>query len=201
MFTGCIEAVAHVVQHDVSEESTTLILRSDLAEAVSPGDRIAVNGVCLTVQTCTTGNRQLTFHLLHETATRTNLSDLAPGRAVNLERAVCVGDRLDGHMVSGHIDCTSPITAIKPRGADTVVTVMLPDDVAGLVVEKGSIAIDGISLTIAELAPATFSVHIIPYTRDHTTIGTARPGRHVNLEFDMVGKYIQRQQEMYRRSP
>jgi riboflavin synthase len=180
MFTGLIEATGAV-----SRNGCELRIASDLDCEI--GDSIAVNGCCLTVAEIGQGTR--IFHTLEQTLRVTNLG---VAEFANLERALRVGDRLGGHMVSGHIDCTSEILAVETRGDDHVLTVALPAEFAALIIDKGSIAIDGISLTVAELLDDCFRVHIIPHSWDVTNLGRSQVGARVNLEFDMVGKFVQR---------
>jgi riboflavin synthase len=180
MFTGLIETTGRV-QRDACE------LRIDCDLQCEIGDSIAVNGCCLTV--ARVGQGALYFHTLEQTL---NVTNLGTAEFANLERALRVGDRLGGHMVSGHIDCTTEILEIEARGEDHVVTVALPAEFATLVIDKGSIAVDGISLTIAELLDDRFRVHIIPHTWEVTNLQAAQLGMRVNLEFDMVGKFVQR---------
>ena len=180
MFTGLIEATG-----GVSREGCVLRIEADLECEI--GDSIAVNGCCLTVAEM--GQGTLAFHTLEQTLKVTNLG---AAEFANLERALCVGDRLGGHMVSGHIDCTSEILDIETRGEDHVITIALPAEFATLIIDKGSIAIDGISLTVAELLDDRFRVHIIPHSWAVTNLRGSQIGSRVNLEFDMVGKFVQR---------
>jgi riboflavin synthase len=154
------------------------------------GVSVAVNGCCLTV-----ASRQangLAFDLLQETLERTNLKALALGSLVNLEQALRVEGRVGGHFVQGHIDCAVPILALEERGADLRMELALPGEFAQYVVEKGSIAIDGISLTVAKVGQNSFEVWIIPHTRSQTNLAAARKGHLVNLEFDLLAKYVER---------
>jgi riboflavin synthase len=191
MFTGLIEEVGRVITEPASGEPKRLQIASAriVAEA-EIGASVAVNGCCLTV-----ASRQeniLTFDLLHETLERTNLKALARGSLVNLEQALRADGRVGGHFVQGHVDCAAPILALEEQGADLRMQVALPGEFAQYVVEKGSIAIDGISLTVAKVGKNCFEVWIIPHTRSQTNLASARNGDLVNLEFDLLAKYVER---------
>ena len=197
MFTGLIENVGELVGRAPLGGSAKLTVRTDLPVAeIALGDSVAVNGVCLTVEAISADAGTLIFHMLNETLARTSLGDVPVGGALNLERAVRVGDRLGGHMVSGHVDTTSPILEIGRRGDDYAVTIQLPKELRPLVIPKGSISVDGISLTIAELTQTSFTVCLIPHTWSGTNLSSLRAGRRVNLEADMVGKYVLRSQTL-----
>jgi riboflavin synthase len=191
MFTGLIEAVGRVVAARESDYGTTLqIAAPGLGEKTTTGESIAVNGCCLTI-TSRQGDR-LTFDLLKETIARSNLKQLRPNSRVNLERALRANGRLDGHFVQGHVDCVSRIIAFDSKGADFRLEVELPQKFAGYVASKGSIAIDGISLTIADVLPKSFVMWIIPYTKRRTNLARAKTGDPVNVEFDLLAKYVER---------
>jgi riboflavin synthase len=159
------------------------------AKHVSPGESIAVNGCCLTLTSCRSGC--LSFDLLQETIARTNLSDLQQNSLVNLERALRADGRLGGHFVQGHVDCVSPIIGFERKAADFRLEIGLPDEFVHYAASKGSIAIDGISLTVAEVLPKSFVVWIIPYTMRHTNLDRAKTGNLVNVEFDILAKYVE----------
>ena len=188
MFTGLVEETARVT----ALEGTRLSLAAQrVLEGTRVGDSIAVNGCCLTV-TAMTGEG-LTFDLLAETLARTNLGALRPGSLVNLERALAVGERLGGHVVQGHIDETAEILRLEQEpGGDTRLTIALSPASGRYVVFKGSIAVDGISLTVAQVDPGSFTLCIIPHTLAQTHLHRARPGDRVNLEFDLLAKYVER---------
>jgi riboflavin synthase len=191
MFTGLIEEVGGVLALGTTDRGTRLqIAAPRLAEKIQIGNSVAVNGCCLTV-TARHGN-QLTFDLLEETIERTNLKNLRGDDRVNLERALAADGRLGGHFVQGHVDCAARILTLEETGADCRLQVELPAEFAHYVAHKGSIAVNGISLTIAELAQQSFTVWIIPHTRTETNLGTARAGDLVNLEFDLLAKYLER---------
>ncbi|MFL6589496.1 MAG: riboflavin synthase [Chthoniobacterales bacterium] len=192
MFTGLIEEVGPVIALSAQGDAAQLRLHAPrVSNGISPGASVAVNGCCLTV----TGRNQdeLTFDLLHETLSRTNLNRLAPGDCVNLERAIAAGAPLGGHFVQGHVDCAARIVALEEHGADLRVEIELPPEYALYVAGKGSIAVNGISLTVAEVRPESFAVWIIPHTRSETNLSAAKTGDLVNLEFDILAKYVERQ--------
>jgi riboflavin synthase len=191
MFTGLIEEVGRVVGVGASDRGTRLQIAAPRAAAqVKIGESIAVNGCCLTI-TSRHADR-LTFDLLEETTARSNLNKLRRNSPVNLERAVRTNGRLGGHLVQGHVDCVSPIIAFDRKGTDFRLEIELPKRLAHYVASKGSIAVDGISLTVAEILSKTFVVWIIPYTKRHTNLHRAKTGDLVNLEFDIVAKYVER---------
>ena len=191
MFTGLIEEVGSVV--GVQNAVGTSQLQIDApctAEKIQIGGSVAVNGCCLTVVSCR-GN-QLTFDLLHETLNRTNLRALRPSGRVNLERPLAADGSFGGHFVQGHVDCTARIVSLAETGSDLRLEVELPVEFARYVAAKGSIALNGISLTIADVSRESFVVWIIPHTRACTNLDTVRADDLVNLEFDLIAKYVER---------
>lgn len=191
MFTGLIEEVGTVVAVRARDQGAELqIAAPGTARHVSPGESIAVNGCCLTLTSCR--GDCLTFDLLEETVARTNLHDLREDSPINLERALRADGRLGGHFVQGHVDCVAPIIAFGAKGADFRLEVGLPENSRHYVASKGSIAVNGISLTVAEVLPKSFAVWIIPYTKRHTNLEHATTGDLVNLEFDVLAKYVER---------
>jgi riboflavin synthase len=191
MFTGLIEDVGRVVSAHATEHHTQLqIAAPRTAKQVRRGESIAVNGCCLTL-TSRRGDR-LTFDLLKQTIARTNLKTLLPNRRVNLERAVRADGRLGGHFVQGHVDCVSRILSFDKKVADFRLEVELPSAFASYVASKGSIAVNGISLTVADVLAKSFVAWIIPYTRRHTNLDQAHSGDLINLEFDILAKYVER---------
>jgi len=191
MFTGLIEEVGTVMSIREREHSKQLrIVTSRIAKKIRTGDSVAVNGCCLTL-TAHRGD-QLTFNLLEETLDRTNLKMLRRGSGVNLERALPADGRFGGHFVQGHVDCASRIIAFEQSKGDHRLEVELPAEFARYVAGKGSIAIDGISLTVAEVSPQSFAVWIIPHTKRHTNLARAEAGGLVHLEFDILAKYVER---------
>jgi len=192
MFTGLVEETGVVEAFQRREGASRLVLRAGaLARECAPGESVAVNGCCLTVAQPPADGR-LEFDLLEETVRRTNLGRLEAGSRVNLERALPANGRLGGHFVQGHVDCVAAVRAWAPAGLDYRLEIELPRDFAQYVVEKGSIAVDGISLTVAELTEESFTAWIIPHTRENTNLSRARAGGAVNLEFDMLAKYVER---------
>jgi riboflavin synthase len=191
MFTGLIEEVGRVVAIESTKAGTQLrIVAPKIARKIRRGDSLAVNGCCLTVSS-RRGN-QLAFDLLNETIARTNLKVLQPGHSVNLERALAANERFGGHFVQGHVDCVSPIIAFQKGGADFRLEIELPAEFARYIARKGSIAVNGISVTVAEVLPGSFVVWIIPYTKSHTNLDRAQAGDLMNLEFDVLAKYVER---------
>jgi riboflavin synthase len=191
MFTGLIEEVGNVVIVRATDRGTQLqIAASRLTKNTRSGDSIAVNGCCLTL----TSRRddRLTFDLLEETIVRTNLKNLQRRQPVNLERAVSGTERFGGHFVQGHIDCVSPVIAYQKSGVDFRLEIELPKAFAHYVAYKGSIAVNGISLTVAEVLSKSFVVWIIPYTKAHTNLDQVQVGDPMNLEFDILAKYVER---------
>ena len=196
MFTGLIQEVAKVLWIRMSDRGTQLqVAAPRLAADIRTGDSVAVNGCCLTV----TAHRddQLTFDLLEETLDRTNLKQLRRDSLVNLERALVAGAPLGGHFVQGHIDCSSKVVSFERSGTDHRLEIDLPSDFAHYAAYKGSVAINGISLTIAELLPKSFAVFIIPHTKRHTNIDGIQAGDRVNIEFDILAKYVERMLARY----
>jgi riboflavin synthase len=191
MFTGLIEEVGSVIAVRASDRGTQLqIAAPRIAKKTSNGDSVAVNGCCLTIRS--RRRDQLTFDLLEETIGRTNLKVLRPDTPVNLEPALSADGRFGGHLVQGHVDCASPILAFEELAGDDRLEVQLPAQFAHYVVSKGSIAVNGISLTVAEVLPKSFVVWIIPHTKRHTNLDRAKAGDLMNLEFDILAKYVER---------
>jgi riboflavin synthase len=190
MFTGLVEGTGRVVTFQSREGLTRLIIDAGrLAEGVQIGDSIAINGCCLTVTSLESA--QPGFDLLGETQARTNLRDLKPGTVVNLERALPAQGRY-GHFVTGHIDATGVVRAWKQVGHDAELRIGMEPAQGAYLVPKGCIAVDGISLTVAEVARDEFSVWIIPHTRSATALRERAVGDRVNLEFDLLAKYTEK---------
>ena len=191
MFTGIIEEKGTISKIMKNASQAVLTIKAQkIMEDIHKGDSIAVNGICLTVTAFSKNEFQA--DVMHETLNRTALKMLKPGSSVNLERAMAAGGRFGGHMVSGHIDGTGKIAEIKEDSLAIWYTIEAPPQILRYIVEKGSIAIDGISLTVAKVTQTTFSVSTIPHTRSATTLGERRPGDLVNLENDIIGKYVER---------
>ncbi len=199
MFTGIIEEVGEVV--DLAHDGDSAVLHvaaSGIVDDLVHGASIAVNGVCLTVVgwsgdgTVPTSTVQIDFDVMGETLKRSSLGALAPGSRVNLERAVRAGARLDGHIVQGHVDGTGVVLSRTPSEAWHTVRFGIPTDLARYIAQKGSIAVDGVSLTVAAVGDDWFEVGLIPETLRATTLGAAQVGDAVNLEVDILAKYVER---------
>jgi riboflavin synthase len=191
MFTGIVEETGTVETFSRAGGAWSLRLRAGrVLEGVAAGDSLAVNGCCLTAVDL--GGGTVAFDVLEETRRLTNFGALAPGDPVNLERSLRADGRLGGHFVTGHIDGLGLVEAFEPRGADHWLGIRGPDGCGRLLVHKGSIAIDGISLTVAEISGDTFAVWLIPHTIAVTNLRNRRAGDAVNLEFDMLGKYVEK---------
>ena len=191
MFTGIIERVGRVGAVEPHGDLFRIeIDAGSVAEGVRIGDSVAVNGGCLTV-TAAVGER-LSFEAVAETLDRTALGDLVAGSRVNLERALRADGRFDGHIVQGHVDGTGRVRELRREGDDVRLLVDCAAELAGQLVEKGSVAIDGVSLTVAGVSEKGFEVALIPHTLEATTLGALRPSDRVNLEADVLGKYVKR---------
>jgi riboflavin synthase len=185
MFTGIIEEMGTLLH---SEETGLLIQAEHILTDLTIKESIAVDGICLTVTE--QGKNWFRVDTMPETQRRTRLGTLQPGAPLNLERSLAANGRIGGHMVQGHIEATAPVLALKPDGIGLEVVIALPDHLAAFVIAKGFIAINGVSLTIVERLPDHFSIALIPYTREHTNLGQLQLGNMVNLESDIVGRYI-----------
>ena len=190
MFTGIIEEVGTVVDVKRGAQSYLKIKGNAIFSDIHKGDSIAVNGVCLTVTEF--GDNIFTADVMNETLSRSSLGNLSAGDKVNLERAMAANGRFGGHIVSGHIDGTGVITEIKKDGIALWYKICASDEIMRYIVEKGSIAIDGISLTVAKVEKNNFSVSIIPHTASETILSYKKEGDIVNLENDIVGKYVEK---------
>ena len=196
MFTGLIQGLGKVVSLQARGGQMRLSIRAlfELPDIVT-GESIAVNGACLTVESG--ADNTFEAYASAETLSKTSLGQLGVGGKVNLERALALGDRLGGHLVSGHVDCLAAVRSVDAVGESVRIVLGFPDSLAPLVVEKGSVALDGISLTINECGQDWLSVNIIPATQGETTIAEWRPGRSVNMETDLIGKYVARMLSPY----
>lgn len=194
MFTGLVEETGRITEIDHSRDSVIITVSSDLCLAgTNVGDSIAVNGCCLTAtKVSKRGNKGLEFNLLRETWNVTNLRSLKRGSLVNLERALVFGQRMGGHFVTGHVDSVGKIRKWEKQGEDWLLDVDVPRSLMTGFVPKGSVAVDGISLTVAILRKRGFSVWIIPHTRQVTNLRTRKVGDMLNLETDLLGKYVLR---------
>lgn len=190
MFTGLIEGLGEVVGLAPMEGGSRLRVRSGLAPELVLGESVAVNGACLTVTSMTSD--EMTFDLGPETLRVTALGALQPGTRVNLERSMRADGRLGGHLVLGHVDAVGQVVSVREQGEAHWLTVAFPDALAPLLVPKGSVAMSGISLTVAGLGEGTMDIMIVPFTWGHTNVATLRPGDAVNLEADVIGKYVVR---------
>lgn len=191
VFTGIVEecgTVLDVLKNGVS--GSVQIQASTVLEGTKTGDSIAVNGVCLTVTKLTKSS--FTADVMAETFRRTNLGNLGKNSRVNLERAMAADGRFGGHIVSGHIDGTGIISRIKEEGNAVWIYISVPQSILNLIVEKGSVAVDGISLTVAAVSDKEFAVSVIPHTRENTALSGKKTGAVVNLENDIIGKYVQK---------
>ncbi len=192
MFTGIVEDLGEVKglkQKSKDVEFTFKVGKINLSEVVL-GDSISVNGTCLTVTSL--GKRTFTVDASHETLAKTNLGKLKVGKRVNLERALKAGDKLGGHIVNGHVDGVGKLKSRTKKGESFEFTFSVPKNLAKYIVEKGSVAIDGVSLTVNAVEGTEFIVNIIPFTQEATTFGDLRKGSTVNIECDIIGKYVEK---------
>jgi riboflavin synthase len=191
MFTGIVEELGEVVAiEDLGDAARLTVRGPQVTSDVAGGDSIAVNGVCLTVAGA--AGEEFTADVMRETLTRSSLGALAPGTPVNLERSVRLADRLGGHLVQGHVDGVGELLSRTAAEHWDLVRIALPPGLARYVVEKGSIAVDGISLTVTAVAGGWFEVSLIPETLKRTTLGHKQPGETVNLEVDVIAKYVEK---------
>jgi riboflavin synthase len=190
VFTGLVEEVGRVSSLEGGEMLRLSIFTGRVSEDTRAGDSVSVNGTCLTVGEV--DGRTLTFFAMPETLRRTALDGLAAGSPVNLERAMSVGSRLGGHIVQGHVDGVGEVLGVGPEGDAEIWEFRAPESVLRYCVEKGSICVDGISLTIVSVGEGSFTVSILPQTRANTNLGELGAGSRVNLEADVIGKYVER---------
>ena len=190
MFTGLIADLGTVEAVQETEHGMRLRVSSALAGELGEGDSVAVNGVCLTA--AQVDGAAFVADVVHETLRRSSIAAIAPGDAVNLELPVRATDRLGGHLVQGHVDGIGTVSDMRDEGFSRLVTIVVPGELERYVVEKGSVAVDGISLTVASLEGARLGVALIPETLERTTLGRAQPGTPVNLEVDVLAKYVER---------
>ena len=196
MFTGLVESVGELAERCPTAAGVRLRVRSALASDLAPGDSLAVNGVCLTV--VSTDCSEVHADVGPETLRVTTLGTIRHGARLNLERPLRADSRFGGHFVQGHVDAVGVIEKLRPDADFCWLTVSFPPHLAPYLIHKGSIAVDGISLTVAKLDDDRFDVQIVPFTMSHTNLSHARSGDPVNLECDMVGKYVVRAAEQYR---
>ena len=195
MFTGLIEAVGRVSRVTTSGTGCELGVHTALAQDLQAGESVAVNGVCVTV-TAVEGS-EMRADIGPETARVTTLGSLECDQRVNVERSMRADSRIGGHFVQGHVDGTGTVERVREDGDARWITVRFPKGLAPFLIERGSIAVDGISLTVARLGDSQFDVMIVPFTWAHTNLSSLRVGQQVNLECDMVGKYVARAIEVY----
>ncbi|MDR3357705.1 MAG: riboflavin synthase [Desulfovibrio sp.] len=191
MFTGIIHGLGEIASLDKNSGECRLTLRPLFAlEDIADGESIAVNGACLSVERH--GREDVTLYASRETLKRTTLGRLTAGRLVNLERALAVGDRLGGHLVSGHVDCLARLRELRPAGLSLACRLTFPEEYGPEVIPKGSVALDGVSLTVNECGRDFLTVNVIPDTQKRTIVRWWRPGDHIHMETDMIGKYVRR---------
>lgn len=190
MFTGLVADLGAVEAVESTPDGARIVVATALAGEIAEGDSVAVNGVCLTATHVDAAG--FAADAMHETLRRTSLGELSPGTRVNLELALRADQRLGGHVMQGHVDAVGSVAAVRPDGFARVVTVTAPADLLRYVVEKGSIGVDGVSLTVARVDDSSLDVSLIPETLERTTFGAAEPGRTVNLEVDIVAKYVEK---------
>ena len=194
MFTGIIESLGRVSQLEKDGSNLHITIASSLSGELKIDQSVAHNGVCLTVVEINEGTYRVTA--IDETLEKTNLGQLKSGDMVNLERAMIMGARLDGHLVQGHVDQTAICTGIEEKDGSWFFTFTYDPKSGNVTIEKGSVTIDGVSLTVVNSSASEFSVAIIPYTYEHTRFNSYRVGSEVNLEFDVIGKYVSRYLEL-----
>jgi riboflavin synthase len=190
MFTGLVADLGTVESLERGDEGARLRIRTELAGELAEGDSVAVNGACLTATAI--GDGAFEADVMNQTLSLTSLGPLEPGDAVNLELALRASDRLGGHVVQGHVDGTGTVAAVRDDGFARRLEVQLPAELRRYVVERGSVAVDGVSLTVAGVTETGFEVSLIPETLERTSLGTAEPGRVVNIEVDVVARYVER---------
>ena len=191
MFTGLVMGMGEVARITPGDGESRFAFRPLFpAPAWVKGESIAINGACLSVETF--DKTSFTAYASRETLSRTNLGALSVGGRVNLERALALGDRLGGHMVSGHVDGLAEVESIRKAGASLILRVRFPEEFSDQVIPKGSVALDGVSLTVNDCGPGFLEVNVIPETQSSTTVGSWAAGRRLNFETDMIAKYVQR---------
>jgi riboflavin synthase len=189
VFSGIVETTSDVMKVVEEQGQRTFRIRSPRGWNLRPSESVCIDGVCSTVQRRVDGSFQVTY--MPETLRRSTLADLTPGNRVNLERSLTLHSLLGGHLVQGHVDTKAQIQNIRPEGEAKIYEFSVPRRYSRYMVEKGSIAVDGISLTIVDVLQGKFSVSLLAYTLDHTTLGDKRPGSAVNIEVDVLAKYVE----------
>lgn len=190
MFTGLIEAVGVVRERNDLEGGARLVVGAPFADELEAGESVAVDGVCLTTEE--PGPESFRVTAVQTTLDRTTLGEVLPGRAVNLERALRAGDRMGGHFVQGHVDAVGEVVGLEREGETVRLRVRLPEGVARTTVPRGSLALDGVSLTVSDLEGRVAEIALVPHTLEHTALARLEPGDRVNLEADLLGKYVAR---------
>lgn len=196
MFTGIIETTGRIERIETKGTNKTFYISSPISSELKTDQSVSHNGVCLTVEEVKNGVHQVTA--IEETLKKTNLGQLTPGTLINIERCMQMNGRLDGHIVQGHVDATATCTEIIQRAGSYEFTFSFDKQFAPLLIEKGSVSLNGISLTVFNVTDHQFTVAIIPYTYEHTNIKTLQTSQQVNIEFDVIGKYIQRNLQVYK---
>ncbi len=199
MFTGIVETTGKVREVLNKGSYLTLAVESEISHELRVDQSVAHNGVCLTVTDIE--EKIHTVDVVEETLMRSNLRHLKGGDRINLERSLRATDRLDGHIVQGHVDATGICTSVRPLEGSHILSISFPGQYRDMLVDKGSVAVDGVSLTVIHPRDEEFSVAVIPYTFTHTTLGTLKPGMEVNLEFDILAKYLARHLESLMKKP
>lgn len=190
MFTGLVQGKGRVERVEARGNETRFTIAASGIDDYEKGESIAINGVCLTVETFTSS--WFSCYASGETMSLTNLGKLKPGSPINYERAMAMGDRFGGHIVSGHVDCLAKVESVRPEGESRIYRINFPESQGKFVVPKGSVALDGISLTVNDCGRDYLEVNIIPETQQQTTISQWSPGYEINMETDVIGKYVQR---------
>ena len=194
MFTGIIEVMGQVTRVISEGTNKTFWISSLLSSELKPDQSVSHNGVCLTIEEAKDNQHRVTA--IHETLQKSNLGSLQTGDPVNLERCMKMNGRLDGHIVQGHVDAVATCMDITDKGGSREFRFRYPGEFAALLIEKGSVSLNGISLTVFDVTQSEFSVAIIPYTYEHTNIKTLKKGAEVNIEFDIIGKYVAKFQSL-----
>jgi len=191
VFTGIVREVGRVVEAGGGDAGRTIVVDApQTAQSTAVGDSVAIGGVCLTAEAV--DGPQIRFHAVAETLSRTTLGEVSAGQEVNVEPALRAGEPLGGHLVQGHVDGRGTVGSVEPEGEGLRVVVEAPQEILRYCVEKGSITVDGVSLTVAELHDDAFAVALVPHTLSATTLGDLVPGQDVNLEIDVLAKYVER---------
>jgi riboflavin synthase len=193
MFTGIVRELGQVVSAETDSGLSLVVEAPETAPSLGVGDSLSVNGVCLTA--AAVEDTRVSLHAVPETLSRSTLGALSVGDSVNLEPALRAGEPLGGHYVQGHVDAVGRVQSVEAEGNGLRVFVEAPDDVLRYLVEKGSVTVDGVSLTVAELAGEAFAVALVPHTLEATTLSSLEPGQEVNLEIDVLAKYVERLME------